>query len=101
VRDDNKKSGGAEAFSGAGLCFGGLFFAALRGRRGFERVEQASADGGDLVDGCVEGVFVALEGLLKPLIFRTNWREALRISWSVTGGSKLKRFLMFRHMLEL
>jgi hypothetical protein len=25
----------------------------------------------------------------------------LRISWSVTGGSKLKRFLMFLHMAEL
>jgi hypothetical protein len=41
---------------------------------------------------------LALEGLLKPLIFRTNCREASRISASVTGGSKLKRFLMFLHM---
>jgi hypothetical protein len=34
VRNDNKKttvarSGGAETLGGAGLCFGGLFFAAL------------------------------------------------------------------------
>ena len=43
----------------------------------------------------------ALEGLLKPLIFRTNWIEASRISWSVTGGSKLKRILMFRHIVKL
>jgi len=40
----------------------------------------------------------ALEGLLKPLIFRTNCNEAARISSSVIGGSKLKRFLMFLHM---
>ena len=40
------------------------------------------------------------EGLLKPLIFRTNWSEAARISSSVAGGSKLKSTLMFRHNLE-
>jgi hypothetical protein len=40
----------------------------------------------------------AFDGLLKPLIFRTNWSEAARISSSVTGGSKLKRVLIFLHM---
>src|SRR5271165_1914888 len=40
----------------------------------------------------------AFEGLLKPLIFLTNCNEAARISSSVIGGSKLKRFLMFLHM---
>src|SRR5436190_10237161 len=40
------------------------------------------------------------EGLLKPLIFRTNWSEAARISSPVAGGSKLKSTLMFRHNLE-
>src|ERR1700686_1320267 len=34
---------------------------------------------------------LALEGLLKPLIFLTNCRDAARTSSSVTGGSKLKR----------
>jgi hypothetical protein len=38
------------------------------------------------------------DGLLKPLIFRTYWSEADRISSGVTGGSKLKSILMFRHM---
>src|SRR5580692_8598397 len=38
------------------------------------------------------------DGLLKPVIFLTNCREAARISSSVTGGSKLKRVLIFRHM---
>ena len=40
----------------------------------------------------------ALDGLLKPLTFRTNCSEAARISSSVTGGEKLKRVLMFRHI---
>ena len=40
----------------------------------------------------------ALEGLLKPVIFLTNWSEAARTSSSVTGGSKLKRVLIFLHM---
>src|ERR1700674_1197808 len=37
-------------------------------------------------------------GLLKPVFFFTNWSEAARTSSSVTGGSKLKRVLIFRHM---
>jgi hypothetical protein len=40
----------------------------------------------------------ALEGLLIPLILRTNCRHAARASLSVTGGSKLKRSFMLRHM---
>src|SRR6266567_2375869 len=40
----------------------------------------------------------AFDGLLKPLTFRTNCNDAARISSSVTGGAKLKRVLMFRHM---
>src|SRR5271165_1522804 len=44
------------------------------------------------------GPSLGFEGLLKPLIFLTNWSEAARISSSVTGGSKLKRVLIFLHM---
>src|SRR5437667_10869954 len=40
----------------------------------------------------------AFDGLLKPLIFLTNWSEADRTSSAVTGGSKLKRVLIFLHM---
>jgi hypothetical protein len=40
----------------------------------------------------------AFDGLLKPLIFLTNWSEAARISSALTGGSKLKRGLMFLHI---
>jgi hypothetical protein len=41
----------------------------------------------------------AFEGLLKPVIFLTNCSEAARTSSSVTGGSKLKRGLIFLHIL--
>src|SRR5882724_2755582 len=41
------------------------------------------------------GSSLALDGLVNPLIFRTNWSEAARTSSSVTGGSKLKSVLMF------
>src|SRR5438067_1105844 len=40
---------------------------------------------------------LAFDGLLKPLIFRTNCNAAACISSSVTGGSKLKRVLIFLH----
>jgi hypothetical protein len=42
----------------------------------------------------------ALDGLLKPVIFLTNWSEAARTSSGVTGGSKLKSVLIFRHIFE-
>jgi hypothetical protein len=41
---------------------------------------------------------LAAEGLLKPLIFRTNCRAALLISASVEGGSKLNSGRMLRHI---
>jgi hypothetical protein len=43
----------------------------------------------------------ALDGLLNPLIFLTNCREAARTSSSVTGGSKLNSVLMFLHTGEI
>jgi hypothetical protein len=43
----------------------------------------------------------AFDGLVKPLIFLTNWSEPARISSSVTGGSKLNRVLIFLHMATL
>jgi hypothetical protein len=41
---------------------------------------------------------LAWEGLVDPLIFRTYWTAAARISSSVAAGSKLWRVRMFRHM---
>jgi len=40
----------------------------------------------------------ALDGMPRPLIFRTNWSDAARISSGVAGGSKLNSVLMFLHM---
>ena len=40
----------------------------------------------------------AFDGLVKPLIFRTNCSDAARTSSSVTGGSKLNNGRMFRHI---
>lgn len=40
------------------------------------------------------------DGLENPLIFRTNCSDAARISSSVTGGSKLKRSLILRHIIS-
>src|SRR6266567_4032107 len=44
-----------------------------------------------------KGASFTFDGLLNPLIFLTNCREAARISSRVAGGSKLKRGLMFLH----
>lgn len=44
---------------------------------------------------------LVFDGWWKPVIFRTNCREAARTSSGVTGGSKLKRVLMLRHTLRL
>src|SRR4051812_26585749 len=45
--------------------------------------------------------WLAADGLVKPLTFRTNCSEALRISASVTGGSKWNSGRMLRHIVEL
>src|SRR5207249_2829662 len=41
---------------------------------------------------------LAFDGFVNPLIFRTNCSEAARASASVTGGSKLNRVFILRHM---
>jgi len=41
------------------------------------------------IDGVEERGFMVFDGLLKPVIFRTNCSEAARTSSGVTGGSKL------------
>src|ERR1700677_3616869 len=41
---------------------------------------------------------LAFDGLLKPVIFLTNCSDAARISSPLTGGSKLKRVLIFLHI---
>jgi hypothetical protein len=46
----------------------------------------------------VKAASFTLDGVLEPLIFRTNWSEAARISSSLAGGSKLNNGLIFLHM---
>src|SRR6201993_3047520 len=43
----------------------------------------------------------AFDGLLNPVILRTNWRAADRSSSSVAGGWKLNKILIFLHINEL
>lgn len=43
----------------------------------------------------------ALDGLVNPQIFLTNWSDASRNSVSVAGGSKLNSVLIFLHMEAL
>ena len=70
--------------------FGGAFVSSERRRRVEMPAISSTAARNELS--------FAFDGLLKPLIFLTNWSEAARISSAVTGGSKLKRVLIFLHI---
>ena len=49
--------------------------------------------------GATTAIFTLVyDVLLKPLIFLTYCKEAARTSSAVTGGSKLKSILIFRHI---
>src|SRR6202035_4053590 len=83
----------ARAFAFAASCsrfFGGALVSSER-RRLAEIAEISST-------AARKEASFTLDGLLKPLIFRTNWSEAARISSALTGGSKLNRGLMFLHI---
>src|SRR6202050_1792787 len=70
--------------------FGGAFVFSERRRRVEIPATSSTADRNKLS--------FAFDGLVNPLIFLTNWREAARISSSVTGGSKLNRIFIFLHI---
>jgi len=89
---------GPESRRGASLRLGRFFFPILRGRTGFERAEKPNGDARYFLDCAQEGIFIGLGRFVKATIFLTNCSEAARTSSSVTGGSKLKRVLMFRHI---
>ena len=59
------------------------------------RREETAATSSIAVEKAASLVF---EGLVKPLILRTNCNAAARTSSSVTGGSKLNSVLIFLHM---
>jgi hypothetical protein len=50
----------AESLGGAGLGLGGFLFAIFRWSRRRQRSQEASGDGGDIVDSGVEGGFIGL-----------------------------------------
>jgi hypothetical protein len=47
---------------------------------------------------CSNAASLRFDGLVVPLSFRTNYKAASRISWSVAGGSKLNSGFMFLHI---
>jgi hypothetical protein len=57
----------------------------LGGSTHLKRVKQPGGGGRDLLDGLVKGGRVA--GARKPLIFRTYWSAAARMSASVTASA--------------
>jgi hypothetical protein len=87
----NRSAARAFAFAASSSRFLGGAFVSSECRR---RVEIAATSS----IAPKNAVSFAFDGLLKPLIFLTNWSEAARTSSAVTGGSKLKRVLIFRHI---
>src|SRR6266849_8673663 len=97
-----------------GLCIGGTQAPNLSAARAFALAASSSRFlGGALVSSerrrrveipaisstaAINEASFAFDGLLKPLIFLTNCSDAARISSAVTGGSKLKRILIFLHI---
>jgi hypothetical protein len=69
VTKRRKKGSVGEALGAAGLSFGCFFLAILGRRTGFERAEEAVRDGGNFVDGRLEGFFVRLGWLIKACDF--------------------------------
>src|SRR6185437_13065917 len=69
---------------------GGAVVSSERSRR-FEMAAMSSI-------AASKAASLALDGLLKPVIFLTNWSDAAWTSSVVTGGSKLKSVLIFLHI---
>src|ERR1700723_299157 len=79
----------ARAASSSRLFGGALVSRAERSRAEIPEISSMAAR---------NGVSLAFDGFVKPLIFRTNCSDAARISSSVVGGSKLKSGLIFLHI---
>jgi hypothetical protein len=91
TQDPNRTAARAFAFAAsAARSFGGALVSSAWRRR----VETAAISS----TAAKKRASFTFDGLWIPLIFRTNWSEDARISSEVTGGSKLKRVLMFLHI---
>src|SRR4029078_2856097 len=76
-----------------------LSISRLRGRAFVRReLKSSRATSVTLSTARLNGSSFALEGRVKPLSFRHNWRAEARISSSVAGGAKLCRVFMFLHI---
>jgi hypothetical protein len=64
--------GSAKAFCRACACFQSLHLSVAERSVRDQRIEQLLGDLRNAVHGTVESFFIALEGLVKPLNFRTN-----------------------------
>jgi hypothetical protein len=76
--------------SSSSRSLGGAFVSSDARRRAATKAISSTAES--------NGASFAFDGLVNPLIFLTNCRDASRISSSVTGGSKLNKFLIFLHI---
>ena len=70
------------------------FFLPILGRsRRFERMKQASGDGGNLVDGCEERAFVGLRRLIQAADFSDELERGcsnlLRSDWRIEIEERL------------
>src|ERR1700736_3914068 len=91
IHAPNLSTARAFAFAASSSRFFGGAFVSRERRRRVEMLATSST-------AARNEASLAWDGLLKPLIFLTNWSDAARISSSVTGGSKLKRVLIFLHI---
>jgi hypothetical protein len=71
------------------LGFGCFNLAVFRWGVGFEGLQQALQNTGDVVYGCLKSGLVYLGWLAKPLTLRKNFIAAARASSGEAGGSKL------------
>lgn len=90
ARAPNRSLARALAFEASSSRFFGAAFVSSE-RRSRAEISTISST------ASTNGPSFAVDGLLKPLIFLTNWIDAARISSAVTGGSKLNSVLIFLH----
>jgi hypothetical protein len=82
----------ARALAASSSRFFGGAFVSRELKRALEILETSST-------ASWKAVSFAFDGFVKPLTFLTNCNAAAWISSCVTGGSKLKRVLMFLHIM--
>src|ERR1700722_14299377 len=87
----NRSAPRALAFAGSSSrFFGGAFVSSASSRRLDTAATSSIA--------ARNAASLGFEGFVNPQILRTKCSEAARTSSSVTGGSKLNKFLMLRHI---